>query len=52
MPQAEINAEVIQSDFDEEDIWTAAAVVQTVPALVGIDTILRDKIAEFKEIIR
>ena len=48
-PQLEIAAETIQPEFDEEDIWAAEAVLQSVSAAVDIDTMWINEIAEFKK---
>jgi hypothetical protein len=52
LPPVEIAAETIQPDFDEDDIWAAAAVVRSVPAAVDMDKVWSNEIAEFKKAMR
>ena len=52
LPPLEIADGTIQPEFDEDDIWAASAVVQSVPAAVDIDTMWNNEIAEFKKAMR
>jgi len=52
LPRIENTAATIQPDFDEDDIWAATAVVQSVPGPAEIDRIWSDEIIEFKKAMR
>jgi len=49
LPQAGIAVETIPPDFDEDDIWAAAAASRSVPAAVDIDTIWTGKLLVMME---
>ena len=52
MQQLKIAAETIQPKFDEDDIWAASAVVQSVPEVDNIYTMWNNEIAELKQAMR